>query len=286
MIRGVILFLFLVLSSSGSLSAAEDVCEQPGLHQDILKMLQVDHQDEETLLALSTAYQALGVAEKALNYADLALELNPKSGSAMVAKVHAVHLGGDVDAALELAKLTYFREEDYQYGRGERSWLRHSILAMLMAQEKLKEAEMMILREFPDVLSLSEKEYEPLSLDFGLPLHTLEALIHIYRHSDRGELADSLARHLQGFSAETFFESTDQELAATQNWMLASIWAGIQDKRAVPALTMAYEKGFRLGWRFNYPHHPVYWPYRNNANFHALISNIESDIAAQARCLR
>lgn len=271
------------------MTTPQSFCELPGLHQDIKANLDIHNKnpaDINAILNLSNMYQALGMGEEALGYANLAIQADPTSGSAMVAKIHAMHLLGQVDEALKLAQQTYEGKwVTYTYGRGEKSWLRHSILAMMLEAGDLTGVEARILAEYPKVIELIDKPAEPLSLNLGVPLHTLEPLIDVFRATDRVEWGDKLRVHLQGFTAQTFFDSTDEEIAATQNWFLASIWAGLGDQRVVPALTMAYEKGFRMGWRFNYAHHPVYWTYQADPEFLALITRIEADMAREAACL-
>lgn len=285
--RKILIIICVSLLGGSNLYAQQSgICTAPGFHQDIKVHFDIQDPNEENILALSGAYQALGDGLKALEYAENAINTNPLSGSALIAKVHALHLLGREEEALNLALTTYDdKDAGYQYSRGENSWLRHSILAMLMEAGKFEEAQKLILSEFPEMLMMMAKQVEPLSLDLGAPLHTYEAYIHILNATGREDAAMLFEKHLKGFSAESFFEANDEELAATQNWMLASIWAGTLDEKVVPALTMAYEKGFTLGWRFNYLHHPVYWPYQDNADFIALMKRINSDMTAQLRCL-
>ncbi|NQZ06899.1 MAG: hypothetical protein HRT35_07030 [Algicola sp.] len=271
--------------------AHDSKCPWPeGLHNEV-NSLKAEHVktpgNGETLLQLSTTYQAIGIGKKALEFADKAIEQMPKSGSAQVAKVHALHLLGRVDESLALANKVYFDQSVEFTRRGMKSWLRHSMLGIYLESGKLKTAEQMIMKQFPDVLDLMDKPVEPLSLKLGIPIHTLEPLIYIYRNTGRAKQADRLARHLTGFSAMSFFELEPDKLQASQHWLLASLWAGVPlaNDKIVASLRRAYDQGFSMGWRFNYAHHPVYWPLHQDAGFVGLIKRIEGDMEKARRCL-
>lgn len=242
----------------------------------------------DTLIELSSLYQAIGIGDKALTLAESALSLDAKSGEAMVAKIHALHLLGKKHKALNLAVEAFEDQQgNYQFHRRMKSWLRHSILAMYLEAGKLKQAEQLILKHYPNVMALQHQQVTPLSLKLGIPLHTLEPLIYILRATNRTTAAEKLNKHLQGFSAESFFKVKHHQLAATQHWMLASIWAATPDKhlQVIENLTEAYNKGFIIGWRFNYAHHPVYWPLQQQGQFKQLIATIEQDMQRVKNCL-
>ena len=78
--------------------------------------------------------------------------------------------------------------------------------------------------------------------------------------TERNERADLLARHLQGFTLDQLVESPES-MSATEHWFVASLWAGAGEakEKVLNHLNLACQKGFRLGWRFNYQYHPALW---------------------------
>ena len=290
LIKLTLIAVVMTTMATSSLAHDSKCPSSEGLHNEVIA-LKAQHAktpgNGETLLQLSTTYQAIGMGKKALEFADKAIEQMPKSGSAQVAKVHALHLLGRVDEALALAEKVYFDQSVEFTSRGMKSWLRHSILAMYLESGKLDAAEQMIMKQYPDVLDLMDKPVDPLSLKLGIPIHTLEPLIYIYRNTGRAKQADRLARHLTRFSAKSFFELEPDKLQATQHWLLASLWAGVPlaNDKIVASLQRAYEQGFAMGWRFNYVHHPVYWPLHQDAGFMRLIKRIEGDMTRARGCL-
>ncbi len=263
-------------------------CSDDPLLQSLLKNQKIyleNPSDPEILLELSTEYQAIGLFKLALDYAKKAEKISPDSGDVFTAKIHALYLLNQKDTATNLVLSNYF-STNYEYSGHMKGWLRHSLLGMLLETNKLEEAEKFILNLHPNVLQLMDKKVIPGSLNFGIPLHTLEPLIYIYRKTNRTQEAAKLARHLAGFSAESFFETTTDKLVGPQHWFLASIWAGVPENniKIITSLTKAYQSGFNSDWRFNYAHHPVYWPLHSDDNFKKLINNIESEMAISRNC--
>jgi len=240
------------------------------------------------LINLAMAYESIGMPNKGLDIIIQAENTSPNSGPMKITKVHLLHLKKQINESLSLAtKVLENKENNYLMPRRSQSWLRHSILGIYLETGQLTKAELLILKLYPNVIELIDKKVIKNQLELGVPIHTLGALIHIYRATERGNKANSLAIHLKGFDAESLFEKKNGELLGFQHWMLASIWV-VDPRRhseVIDELEKSYKKGFLDGWRFNYAHHPVYWPLHNNRKFQKLINNIEKDMTKQRECL-
>lgn len=282
-----------LLLTAGNAKADQYQCHQPNsieyfVNLDI-KAYQATPNDHDATLLLSKSLEAIGASKQALLLAQKALNLSPDSGGAVVAKIHALHRIGKRQKALELAVEAFENKQlKYKFPRRLKSWLRHNILAMYLADNRLEEVEQLILKQFPKVNDLANRPKVKNSLKLGVPIHTLAPLIYVYRQTGRTALAQKLEKHLTDFTAEGFFEKSFNELSPPQQWMLGSIWVvNSNTSPKVPkALSAAYNGGFWQGWRFNYPFHPVYWPLADNKDFKFLLSTIEADMDAARTCLK
>lgn len=284
---------FLANISPAKAYTTEYVCNQPdGFDSQVKQHIQSYKKapdNIDAMLQMSKSLESLGLAEKALTLADKALEKSPDSGVAVVAKIHALHLAGKTQKAQQLAEQAFENKNNqYQFPRRLKSWLRHSLLSMYLTEGQFDKVESLVLEYYPKTLDLAKRPVKPNSLQLGVPLHTLEALIHAYRQTGKTALANQLARHLKGFSAEGFFAKPFEQLAAPQKWMLASIWAADpnRDKAVIKALKGAFDGGFIMGWRFNYSHHPVYWPQQQTDGFKQMLAGFESKMTSVQKCLK
>ncbi len=205
------------------------------------------------------------------------VDADPAFGDGVLTLYQAMYLNQQYDQALALA-LSAQKQTELVFSGRKNSWFRHSLLGGLMYQGRLSEAQSLIVALYPNIQDLPEKPVEPLNLRLGVPLHTVIAYIHILRATGRDSIAEKIAAHYQGFTAEAFFDVEENALNGAQSWMLASIWAADPQKKAdvVRLLKQAYGYGFRAGWPFNYHFHPVYWSLRDEPEFKAILKHIKS----------
>ena len=240
-----------------------------------------DKKDPDPLIYLSRSYYSLGDPDKALEYANQALIINPNSADANVSKIAALILKGDNTNALNIVQAAIENPKVFHRdSRSSKKYLMALGVHLLLEKKDYVAAKALIEYLAPGTEQLLTAS-APKSIKEVGNTDALELLVVIFRAEGRQQNADQLASRLHlileqpkiigQYPYQVFYEIIYAEAAVSQQ----------KYQLALDHLISTINDGNILNWRTKILYNPIFSGLQNEPRYKDLINRLESEMTRQ-----
>lgn len=226
---------------------------------------------------LSAYYLSLGDTQKAIEYANKISALNGNNFYAIYAKVNALIYGEQDDKALQLLRDSFNNPDTVDRANSKVTSIERAVF-ILLKNNKLTEAEVLINQYFPEVSSLIDAPMPASINEIGREIFIMST---VYQAQGKTEKAQKLAKRMSLMN-EAFFSRGNKPIASSEYILLAEISA-VQNNndKAVTYLETAIDNGYLMDWRTLITQSPFFLTLHKHPKYVALIKRLEAEVQRQ-----
>jgi len=243
----------------------------------------LDPNDPDWMNLLSRAWFNLGNSKKALEFTAKAISINPHYARTILGKAHILIYNERQASALKLLTDTLDNEKT-EYRLSSKSILLAKAVYILLMQNEISEAEMMIEHYFPNSAKLVDEPL-PKTFDEVKNPRVIALLSTVYRAQNRFALADQFSSRLKLLNEESLLKGK-KKLDLLDYLFLSETQAAQNNvDQAIIYLEAATEHGAVSVFRQLFYYSPFFISLNQNPRYIALIKRIEQEAAKQRSVL-
>lgn len=243
-----------------------------------IKMAQEnDTSDPDGPIFLSFAYLTLGDIEQAMIWADLAIEIQPKSGQAQFSKVMSLLEQEKLNEGMELIEAT-LEDEDIFHRRRSRISLVEMGVTYYLLNDEIDNAREFLFKHYPDVEETLDAPAPTERQDIGFPVSLYAAIERAAGNFDNEQKLIARMAMLN----EEFLKGSKPRISALDYYILAltKVTSDNPDV-ALDYLDKTMANKFYYLWQYRLKWLPEFLHLKDNERFKQIIQATEEEMARQ-----